>query len=381
MIDIHNFEEIRPYEDHEVCTLVEKVLSLPFYESLAKRFFPNQDPDLLKEAFKGIDTIYGFQTKVIYPIIKKIIADTSTGLSQNGFKRLKNNVPYLFISNHHDIILDPSILNIILYEKGFNTTKVAIGDNLMRKEWIRDLARLNKSFIVHRTPSVKESYYYSQRLSNYIKKTIIDNQDSIWIAQREGRAKDGNDITQVSLLKMLAYGGDEDKFEYLKSLNFLPTAISYEYDPCDILKVKESLAKEKNIHYEKTEKEDEISMVTGLTGFKGRIHVSLGNLIYTEFDDIMHHDTPKEQFSSLAATIDEQIQRNIKLWPTNYIAYDLLMNISSFKREYSEEDRIKFTHYIESRLENNQLFDEESRMRLLSIYANPVKNKVRFTNF
>jgi len=381
MIDIQNFDDIRPYEDHEVRALVDKVVQLPFYETLARQFFPDKNPELLKKVFKHIDTIYGFQTTIIYPIIKKIIADTTTGLSQSGIKRLNKNIPYLFISNHHDIILDPSILNMILYEKGFNTTKVAIGDNLMRKEWIRDLARLNKSFIVHRTPSVKESFYYSQRLSNYIKKSIIDDRESIWIAQREGRAKDGNDITQVSLLKMLAYGGDEDKFEYLKSLNFLPTAISYEYDPCDILKVKEGLAKERNIYYEKSEKDDEISMVTGLTGFKGRVHVSIGNVINTEFDEIIHHETPKEQFSSLAATIDEQIQRYIKLWPTNYIAYDMLMNMDTFIGEYTEEERLKFTQYIEARLENNQLVDEESKVRLLSIYANPVKNKIRLTNF
>jgi hypothetical protein len=270
---------------------------------------------------------------------------------------------------------------MILFEKGFNTTKVAIGDNLLRKEWIRDLARLNKSFIVHRSPSVKDAFYYSQRLSNYIKKTIVEDRESVWIAQREGRAKDGNDVTQVSLLKMLAYGGDEDKFEYLKSLNFLPVAISYEYDPCDILKVKEIMEKEKNIFYEKNDRADKISMVTGLTGFKGRIHISIGKLIHNEFHDIIHHDTTKEQFSSLAATIDEQIQSNIKLWPTNYIAYDMLMKMETYQNEYTIEEKLKFTQYIENKLTQNQLNDEESKFRLLSIYANPVKNKIRLTQF
>ena len=218
-------------------------------------------------------------------------------------------------------------------------------------------------------------------MSNYIKKTIIDDKESVWIAQREGRAKDGNDVTQVSLLKMLAYGGDEDKFEYLKSLNLLPVAISYEFDPCDILKVKESIAKERNLHYEKNEKEDEISMVTGLSGFKGRIHISIGNIIQNEFDDILHHETPKEQFSALAATIDKQIQCNIKLWPTNYIAYDLLMGMDTFEKEYTEKEKQNFIQYLDSRLEQSKMFDLDSRTRLLSIYANPVKNQTRFTNF
>jgi len=381
MIDIYNFDDIRPYEDNEVGAIVDKVLQLQFYQSLTRRFFPNKDPELLKASFKRIATIFDFQTKVIYPIVKKITSDTSTEVTQSGFKKIKKSVSYLYISNHHDIILDPSVLNMILYENGFITTKVAIGDNLMRKSWIRDLARLNKSFIIHRSPSVKEAFYYSQRLSNYIKKTIIEDKESVWIAQREGRAKDGNDVTQVSLLKMLAYGGDEDKFEYLKSLNFLPVAISYEYDPCDILKVKESLAKEKNVHYEKSDKDDEISMVTGLTGFKGRIHISVGEVIHNEFDEIIHHETSKEQFSSLAATIDEQIQCNIKLWPTNFIAYDMLMKINTYKEEYTDEEQLKFTEYINSRLAKEQLMDEEAKIRLLSIYANPVKNKIRLTQF
>ncbi len=381
MIDINKFDDIRPYEDHEVGALVEKVLSLNFYNTLIRRFFPGKDPDMLKMAFLRINNIFDFQVKVIYPILRKLINDTSTSLTYSGFDRLKKGIPNLFISNHHDIILDPSVLNMLLYENGFNTTKVAIGDNLLRKEWIRDLARLNKSFIVHRSPSGKDAYYYSQRLSNYIKKTIIDDKESVWIAQREGRAKDGNDITQVSLLKMLAYGGEESRFEYLKSLNFLPTAISYEFDPCDILKVRESIAKEKNLHYEKNEKEDEISMVTGLTGFKGRIHINIGNVIQDEFDQILHHETPKEQFSALAAIIDEQIQSYIKLWPTNYIAYDLLMGMDSFKEEYTEEEKQKYIQYVESRLEQNKMYDPEGRTRLLSIYANPVKNKIRFTNF
>jgi hypothetical protein len=381
MIDIHNFEEIRPYEDHEVGFLVDKVLNLKFYNSIVRQFFPGKDPEILKKAFKRIDSIYDFQTKVIYPIIKKITDDTSTKLSQSGFNKLSKNVPYLFISNHHDIILDPSVLNMILFEKGYNTTKVAIGDNLLKKEWIRDLARLNKSFIVHRSPSVKDAYYHSQRLSNYIKKTIIEDKESVWIAQREGRAKDGNDVTQVSLLKMLAYGGDEDKFEYLKSLNFLPIAISYEYDPCDILKVKEIIAKEKDEFYEKSEVDDEISMVTGLTGFKGRIHISIGKVIHDEFDDIIHHESTKEQFNSLAATIDEQIQSNIKLWPTNYIAYDMLMGMETYQNEYTKNEKLNFLQYIENKLTQNQLIDEESKFRLLSIYANPVKNKIRLTQF
>jgi hypothetical protein len=277
--------------------------------------------------------------------------------------------------------LDPSVLNVILYEQGHQTTKVAIGDNLLTKKWIKDLARLNKSFIVHRSPPMKLSYYFSHRLSNFIKSSILEENESIWIAQRQGRAKDGNDVTQVSLLKMLAYGGDENKFAYLHSLNFLPLAISYEYDPCDILKVKELIAKEKSKDYKKSPKEDLISMVTGLTGYKGKIHVSLGSPLNKEFDDIMQHETSKEQYTSLAAIIDEQIQSIIKLWPSNYIAYDLLMNMDMYEEKYSRDEKQVFLDYADKKLKSAGLNDPENRTMFLSIYANPVKNKIRLTQF
>jgi len=381
MIDVNNFDEIRPYQDQEVGNVINNLIQQDFFVPLIRKIYPDTDPEKFKIAISGIDTIHGFQTKIIYPVLKKLLKDTSNGINFSGFDKLDKNQAHLFISNHHDIVLDPSVLNFILYEQGHKTTKVAIGDNLVTKNWIKDLARLNKSFIVHRSPPIKLAYYYSHRLSNFIKSTILDENESIWIAQRQGRAKDGNDVTQVSLLKMLAYGGDENKFTYLRSLNFLPLAISYEYDPCDILKVKELIAKEKAQSYQKSPKEDLISMATGLIGYKGKIHVSLGNPLYKEFEDIIHHETSKEQYSSLAAIIDEQIQSIIKLWPTNYIAYDSLMNMDMYQEKYNEEQKLSFLDYVDKRLKSAGLTNTESKIMFLSIYANPVKNKIRLTQF
>jgi hypothetical protein len=381
MIDVNNFDEIRPYQDHEVGKVIKELVQQDFFVPLVKKLYPDADPQKIKVSISGVNSIFLFQTRVIYPILKKLLNDTSDGISFSGFDRLGKNTAYLFISNHHDIVLDPSVLNFILYEQGHQTTKVAIGDNLLTKKWIKDLARLNKSFIVHRSPPMKLSFYYSNRLSNFIKSSILDEKESIWIAQRQGRAKDGNDVTQVSLLKMLAYGGDENKFAYLHSLNFLPLAISYEYDPCDILKVKELIAKEKSEDYKKSPKEDLISMVTGLTGYKGRIHISMGSPLNDEFNDIMQHETSKEQYSSLAATIDEQIQSIIRLWPSNYIAYDLLMNKNTYKKKYASNEKQVFMEYADKRLKSSGLDDQESRTMFLSIYANPVKNKIRLTQF
>lgn len=381
MFDIYDFSDIRPYQDEEVNEVLLNLVQKDFFLPIVKNLYPGQDPGIIKKSICEVSTIYDFQTKIIYPILKKLLKKTSNGISAKGFKNLSREKSFLFISNHHDIVLDPSILNIILFEKGFKTTKVAIGDNLLNKDWIKDLARLNKSFIVHRSPPMKQALLYSQQLSNFIKHSLLKEKESIWIAQREGRSKDGNDITQVSLLKMLAYGGGDDKFEYLQSLNFLPVAISYEYDPCDLLKVKEILIKEKNQEYVKNSEEDIFSMVTGITGFKGRIHVSCGKLIDHEFDEIIQHETAKEQYSSLAATIDEQIQSIIKLWPTNYIAYDMLTGKDTYHKEYSDDQKKSFVGYVEKKLTDAGLDLEDSKVRFLSIYANPVKNKIRLTEF
>jgi hypothetical protein len=381
MIDVNNFDEIRPYQDQEVGGVIKELVQQDFFVPLIKKLYPDTDPERIRTSMYRVNSIFDFQSKVIYPILKKLLNNTSDGISFSDFEKLEKNKAHLFISNHHDIVLDPSVLNFILYEQGHKTTKVAIGDNLLAKNWIKDLARLNKSFIVHRSPPMKLSYYFSHRLSNFIKSSILDENESIWIAQRQGRAKDGNDVTQVSLLKMLAYGGDENKFAYLHSLNFLPLAISYEYDPCDILKVKELIAKEKTKGYQKSPQEDLVSMVTGLTGYKGKIHVSLGSRLNREFDDIMQHETSKEQYSSLAAIIDEQIQSIIKLWPSNYVAYDLLMNMNMYQDKYSDEEKKVFLDYADKKLSSADLMDPESRIMFLSIYANPVKNKIRLTQF
>lgn len=381
MIDIHNFEDIRPYADHEVNKVVNDIAQLDFFSTLSSKIFPNINQANIKDIFCNNHSIKEFQQNVIYPVLKKIISDSSEGITQSGFDNLNKKTANLFISNHHDIILDPSILNMALHERELETTEVAIGDNLMQTDWIRDLAKLNRSFIVNRNTSLKQAYYISNRLSNYIKHTILEKNRSIWIAQREGRAKDGNDVTQVGLLKMLAFGGNIDKFEYLKTLNILPVSMSYEYDPCDILKVKESIEKETHKAYRKEKNEDLKSMVTGLTGYKGRINITLGKVLEKEFDDIIHHDSAKERFSSLAAIIDEQIQSNIKLWPTNFIAYDILMNSEKYSDQYTTEEKEHFIENYEKKIESTGLENTDAKIRMLSIYANPLKNKIRLTGF
>lgn len=381
MIDVKNFEEIRPFRDVEVNSVLMELIENPSFKKLASLFYPEMPLEEIRGIFKGIHSLRDFQAKITYYVLKRIVGNSSTGISSQGLEKLKKQTAYLFISNHHDIVLDPSVLNLALFENGYNTTKIAIGDNLLSDEWIRTVARLNKSFVVHRGTSIKSGYYISQRLSNFIKNSLFEEKESVWIAQREGRSKDGNDVTQVSLLKMLAYGGDDASFEYLKSLNFIPVSISYEFDPCDVLKVKELIAKEKNKNYKKSPQDDIISMSTGLRGHKGNINVALGNIIKNEFDQIIEHESQKEQFQALAAAIDEQIQTNIKLWPSNYIAYDLLLQRKNHSDQYNPKDENEFKSYIDKQLFDNDLPGEDARIKLLSIYANPVKNKLRYTAY
>ncbi len=381
MIDVKNFDEIRPFRDEEVNPVLMRLVEDPSFKKLASLFYPEMPLAEIKKIFAGIHSLHDFQTRITYNVLKKILNNSCKGISHEGFKNISKNKAYLFISNHHDIVLDPSILNIALYENGFFTTKIAIGDNLLSDEWIRTVARLNKSFVVQRNTTIKFGYYISQRLSNFIKHSLLEEKESIWIAQREGRSKDGNDVTQVSLLKMLAFGGEEASFEYLKSLNIIPVSISYEYDPCDILKVKELIEKEKNKNYKKSPQEDVISMSTGLRGQKGNIHLAIGKMIKSEFDQIIQHESPKEQYQALAASIDEQIQTNIRLWPSNYIAYDELLKRPDHSDHYSSDDEKTFRDYIDDRLFNNSLDNPDARIKLLSIYANPVKNKLRYTAF
>lgn len=381
MIDIDNFENIRPYHDPEVNHVLKGLTDHQIFPVLSNKVFPGLSKNEILQAISQVNSLNDFQARIIYPILKKITSDSTVSITNTGIRSIKPDKAYLFISNHHDILMDPSILNMFLHEHGVNTTQVAIGDNLLQVDWIRALARLNKSFIVHRTPAMRDALRYTHQLSNYIYHVLVDKKESVWIAQREGRAKDGNDITQVSLLKMLAFKEPENKIEYLRGLNFLPIAMSYEYDPCDTLKIRELIAKEQNKSYKKSENEDLVSMATGLTGKKGRVHISIGKLIDKEFDEIMMHETSKEQFIKLAAYIDEQIQSIIKLWPNNYIAYDMLTNREDYAGHYTLDEKTEFKDYINTRLDESQLHGQDARIKLLTLYANRVKNKIRLTEY
>jgi glycerol-3-phosphate O-acyltransferase len=292
----------------------------------------------------------------------------------------------LFLSNHRDIILDSALLNVSLLEEGYGTTQIAIGDNLLSHKVVEDIVRSNKNFIVNRNVSSKEVYHYSLRLSNYIRKTILEDNNSIWIAQREGRSKDGDDRTATGLLKMFAMSGGNDIEEALKSLAMIPMAVSYEYDPCDILKTNELMHIKQLGHYEKKKGEDVLSMLTGITGHKGRVNISVGQSLDGVMDQMKGIQNKNEKYRFLTQEIDKEMHRIFKLWPTNYIAYDLLMGTKDYKEHYSNIQKIAFGNYIRANVFKLSLnrkktplpkegFSPMAKEIMLQMYANPVINR------
>jgi len=375
-----DFEDIRPYHDNEVKDVLAGLTTGNSFFRFVKMLFGDIEKSEFDALISRISSIKDFQINLIYAALKSINKSTADGITFSGIEQLEPSKSFLYISNHRDIILDPATLNMLLHENGFDTTRVAIGNNLLTRDWIRDLARLNKSFIVYRGLPLKQLYLYSQKLSRYIKHCIFEDKHSVWIAQREGRAKDGNDITQLSLLKMLSFVERKKPLEHLSKLHIVPVSISYEYDPCDMLKVKEILVKKQNQDYKKTASEDLVSMLTGIKGYKGRIHVSIGQVLTDEIEEIIIHEPEKEHLTALAALLDEKIQRNYKLWPTNYISYDMLVKKPLFQSKYSEEEKNKFKQYFNQRISEIQDPGEKTQAAelFLKIYANPLKNVLRY---
>lgn len=371
------FESIRPYQDHEIQKVFERLKKETSFIELIGFLYPELPPQKFIDKLMKIKTIRQFQQEVISPYVKEIIKNTTKGITSEGLEYLNPNEAYLYISNHRDIILDPAILNIILFEKGFDTTEIAIGDNLLIYPWITDLVKLNRTFIVKRNLPVRQMMESSTLLSKYIRHTITQVGHSIWIAQREGRSKDGNDRTQLSLLKMLNISGkNESVAENFKELKIVPVSISYEYDPCDYLKALELQHKRDNPDYVKTPDDDLKHMGAGLRGRKGRVHFAFGQPICgNEFDKLKELQNKNEKFEFLARLIDEHVHENYKLWPGNLIAWDMLNANDEYRHKYTPEEKETFLNYIEEHLNRIEGDKEFLRKTLFEMYANPVANK------
>ncbi|MDI5889333.1 MAG: 1-acyl-sn-glycerol-3-phosphate acyltransferase [Flavobacterium sp.] len=374
---MQKFDAIRPFYDSEINEALQDVIHHPMMKALMNFTFPDVADEVWKEQLKKTHSIRDFQCNFIYQSVQKILEKSSEGLTTSGFENLEPNTSYLFISNHRDILLDTTLLNSALFEHGLVMTASAIGDNLVKKSFLKTLAKLNRNFLVQRGLTPREMLQSSKLLSEYIGNLLQHENRSVWIAQREGRTKDGNDATNPGVLKMLGMASDEKNLmDYFKKIKIVPVSISYEYDPTDALKMPQLMAEANNEIYVKEKNEDFMTILSGALGQKKRIHIHIGKVLDTEIDAIQaENDNSNKQIVALAQVIDDAILSNYKLWPTNFIAYDIVNKIDTHSHLYTENEKSLFERRLEMRI------DEENPIALqgfLAMYANPVMNKSKY---
>jgi 1-acyl-sn-glycerol-3-phosphate acyltransferase len=374
---MQRFDSIRPFYDTEVNEAIHSSVNHPMMKALMGFTFPDVDEEVWKDQLKRTHSIRDFQCNFIYKSVQNVLAKSSEGLTTSGFEKLEPNTSYLFISNHRDIILDTSLLNVALFDHGLVMTASAIGDNLVKKSFLKTLSKLNRNFLVQRGLPPRELLESSKLMSEYIGQLLLRENRSVWIAQREGRTKDGNDATHSGVLKMLAMGSNESNLmDYFKKIKIVPVSISYEYDPTDALKMPQLIAEANDEIYIKEKNEDFVTLLSGIIGQKKRIHIHVGDILDKELDKIAKDfDNTNKQVQALAQTIDDSILQSYKLWPTNYIAYDLLNKSTIYSHFYTENEKSLFERRLEMRIDENNPQMVES---FLAMYANPVVNKSKY---
>ena len=376
---MQKFDAIRPFYETEVNEALQSVIPHPMMKALMNFTFPEMDDEVWKAQLKKTHSIRDFQCNFIYHTVQRILENSSDGLTTSGFEHLEKNNSYLFISNHRDILLDTTLLNAALFQNGYLMTASAIGDNLVQKSFIKTLARLNRNFLVLRGLSPREMLQSSKLLSEYMGQLLLHENRSVWIAQREGRTKDGNDETNPGVLKMIGMASDEtDVMQYFKKLKIVPVSISYEYDPTDVLKMPQLLAEANNEVYVKSKNEDLNTILSGVMGQKKRIHLHIGKVLDTEIDQIVaENDSSNKQIQALAQKIDDAVLSNYKLWPTNFIAYDIVHKTSTYSHMYTESEKSLFERRLEMRIGLDNPIALEG---FLAMYANPVVNKLKYNH-
>lgn len=376
------FDEIRPYTSEELPQIFEELIADPAFQAVASFVMPDVPLDKLFAILRQCKTNLDVQKKIFYSLLHGIMNKHSDGFDLDASALPDKQTSYTFISNHRDIVLDPGFLSVGLLDNGFPTTvEIAIGDNLLIYPWIKKLVRVNKSFIVQRALSMRQMLESSARMSRYIHFAITEKKENVWIAQREGRAKDSDDRTQESVLKMLAMGGGGHIIDRLKELNIAPVSISYEYDPCDFLKAQEMQQKRDIPEFKKSQEDDLRNMQTGIFGYKGHVHFHVTACINEELEQL--RNLPKtEIFTRIAQLIDRRIHANYRLYPGNYIACDELEGNNRYADKYTAADKERFETYLQQKLALIQLPDKDEaflRNRILTMYANPVINHRKAT--
>ena len=376
MIDLSEFESISPYTDEEAAEALSKLAEFPLLSQVSRQFFPEETPDFLKNLLKSIKTIDDFQILVMQKFVRWVLEHTARNFSYDGVANIDPEKKFLALSNHRDIMLDPAITQLILYTNGIPMTEIAVGDNLITNQTIEWLIRSNRMIKVVRGISARELYLSSQMLSKYIRLNITNQRSSIWLAQRQGRTKNGYDITEQGLLKMLDMSGPADFQTNFEELNIIPMSISYEYEPCDILKAREMVISRKR-KYVKAEGEDFNSIMTGIMQQKGNIHLNIGKPLTSEEISEAAKCDKNDRYQLIRHAVDVRVIEGYKLWKNNYVAYDLANQSYKYSHLYEPDDVEQFVAYMQKQLDTvePEINREDLRRIFLDIYANPVFTK------
>ena len=373
------FDPIRPFEPEELPVVYDRILADKQFQQVLAYLYPDVPMEILEQKIRACKTNLEFQKAFCYPFLQRLVTTLSLGLSMDA-TNIDIRKRYTFISNHRDIVLDSAFLDKLLIDVGFSTTcEIAIGDNLLSADWIRDLVRINKSFTVERALHSVEMLRASKRMSEYIHFAVAEKNENVWIAQRQGRAKNSNDLTQPAILKMMVMGGEGSIIDRLKQLHIVPLSISYEYDPCDYLKAREYQLRRDVPYWKKTAEDDLESMLIGIKGFKGHIFYHCAPCI-DDWLDTLDTDLPKNKlFDAIASHIDHEIHSSYKLYPINYVALDMIQNTKVYEEYYTQDDYEKFDAYLAGQIEKIDIENRDEqflRTCLLTQYAYPVKNYI-----
>lgn len=379
-MDIHQFDAIRPFEPSELPEVFDRLLQNEQFLQVLAYLYPGVPKEAIGMKMHQCRTNLDFQKAFCYDFLKNLLAKASLGITAD-FHNIDIKKRHTFVSNHRDIVLDSALLHVELIDAGSDTTtEIAIGDNLLKLPWVKDIVRLNKSFIVERSLPMRQMLMASKRLSDYMHFVIAEKNDNVWIAQREGRAKNSDDRTQEAILKMMTMGGEGTIAERLKALHIVPLAISYEFDPCDWLKAREMQLRRDVADWKKGPMDDVISMQTGIMGYKGHIHYHCAPCIDQWIDSLPADMSKTDFYAAVAQHIDHEIWRGYRLYPSNYVALDLLRGNNDMASHYTEADRTAFEKYLEGQLAKiNDLPNADTaflRERMLEMYANPAINQL-----
>lgn len=377
---LEEFDQIRPFFDSEVKDVIKEIVRERGFLNFVKTFFPEQSTKKIITDLLQVQNIEEFQRHLIYPLVERVVNSSISSLRVSGLEKIEKNKSYIFMTNHRDIVLDSALLEYLFVKNGYRTTEIAIGSNLLILEWILNLVRLNRSFIVKRDIPHIELYKYSVNLSRYIRYVITEQKDSIWLAQREGRTKDGDDQTQLAVLKMLNLSNEKEFCDGFRDLNIIPLTINYEIEPLDVEKVQGLYNKIVDPTYKKTKLDDLTQMMSGMETPKGNVHYAFGTPLNEMIFTVDKIHNRREKFDEIKRLIDNEIYRNYKLSFYNYVAADIYFNTNENEKYYSKEEKLKALDYFENQINKIKGEYDVVKPMFLKIYAMPVQNHKKAIN-